>query len=1026
MAEITTTERLPFPLAKPNPDTYVTKASEIGYGDGSVEDALNKADSKITPLQFGAVGDGVTDDKPAFIAAINALAEGGTLYIPNGVYLCVDLDITKSIKIVGESREKTIIYNNTSGKPCFKSSINYLEISNLQFKAIPFNTPGIDRTTNLYEENNGRSGLLYKGEYGTFHDIIGDDVRTIIWLGGDFLPLGMTKKGNTVYNITARRTCQCVLGCQQENCTIRNISGSFYNFRDWNSQLPDGGLAYDDTDFVTGNNPAHIVYITVRPVRKGGIWEGNIYEDVDADEIPHSEIYDGNYSWSKNINIHNVHSVSGVEAQDHASSAVSIKGIIGGELTNVTAINASSVWMYSLKNYSVHNIVCLNNTSYRFAIHCQDDFYIIPLSERTGDRPICYNNIIDTVICSGGYASFRAAGDAICKIRNVVLDTNVAIPGVSYLFGLYGAYWAEIDGLRVTNPNAELPSTGDIVSGGVALGTSLGYLRDGILNIANGLPYIGGLNSDFEISNCTPTHPSSVPMPTSNKMYELTPVVESDRNILRENDVNAGETFLTATIDNDKQVMITPLLLYGLKEQHFKVLITNKGTQAIPVRCVTSDLSPVSNPNFDYVRTNVPIDRRVLEPNNAFLYEVWRKDRGITVIFNGDGFGSYNDLTDKPIIKTADGGFCIVAHDDNMANNATAQDAFAEGEGTEAAGLASHAEGFSTTASEDYSHAEGQETTASGIAAHAEGCNTTASDDGAHAEGDRTTASGLNSHAEGTRTTASGTDSHAEGLRSTASGYESHAEGLSTTASGNHSHAEGKATYAAGMASHAEGSDTYAASTNAHVEGNGKLSIFLKQAYTQGDLTIVTDVPYPADTELESPRTQERVTIGSVQESQGVYICTLFQAFSEDIATNQPLYVYGGAIGENSHAEGCGTAAANDATHAEGYGTIANGLYSKASGEKSYALGRASEATCKGTQVLNEAEFATGAYNKSTSGSTRFSVGIGSDAQHRKNAYEVTTDGSVYIKGIGGYDGTNIGASGVKSVQQVIQDLINA
>ena len=31
MAEITTTERLPFPLAKPNPETFVTQASEIGH-----------------------------------------------------------------------------------------------------------------------------------------------------------------------------------------------------------------------------------------------------------------------------------------------------------------------------------------------------------------------------------------------------------------------------------------------------------------------------------------------------------------------------------------------------------------------------------------------------------------------------------------------------------------------------------------------------------------------------------------------------------------------------------------------------------------------------------------------------------------------------------------------------------------------------------------------------------------------------------------------------------------------------------
>lgn len=924
--------------------------------NGDVEAAIADLSNRLetTPLQFGAKGDGVTDDKPAFIAAIDTLAEGGTLYIPDGIYLCVDLDITKPIRIVGESKEKTIIYNNTSGKPCFKSSINHLEISNLQFRAIPHNTPGIDRTTNPYEVNNGRSGLLYKGEYGLFHDIIGDYIRTIIWLGGDYLPLGITKKGNTVYNITCRKVFCGVLGCQQENCTISNVSGSFYNFRDWDWSQEDGGFAYDETDFYMGLNPSHLVYITVRPVRRGSNY--GIYEDVDADEIPHSEIYDGNNSWSKNISITNIHSVSGSEADEHASSTISAKGIIGGEIDNVTSVNAASVWAYSLKNFTIHNIVCLHNKSYRHALLCEDDRNMIPANERTGGRPPQYNCIIDTVICSGGVATFRAATNAVCKIKNMVLDMDDELDGdtlhsvydIGYQFALYGAYWVEIDGLRITNTNSQLPAVtkkeqGIYAYGGVALGGStLGYLRDSIVNMANGLPYVGGANASFELNNCTPDHPSVPLNPTSNKMYVLTPQAEVDKNILRENDIVAGETFLTYTSTDDKQVIVTPLLLYGRKEQHFKLLVTNKGTQAIPVRCTTGSLTPQQNPNFDYVRTNVPIDWRVLEVNDTFEYEVWRKDRVITVIFNGNGFGSYNDLTDKPIIKTADNGFCIVSANDNVQNYAAAQNAFAEGEGTEADGVASHTEGYGTVAGADYSHAEGH------------------------------------------------------------------------------------ATYAGGMASHAEGSDTYAASANAHVEGNGKITIMLKQAYTQGDLTIVTDVPYPVDTELESPRTQERVTIVLVQESQGVYICTLAQAFSEDIATNQPLYVYGGAIGKDSHAEGCGTSAANDATHAEGYGTIANGLYSKASGEKSYALGRASEATCKGTQVLNEAEFATGAYNKSTSGSTRFSIGIGSDSQNRKNAYEVTADGSVYIKGIGNYDGTNVGASGVKSVQQVIQDLTNA
>jgi len=44
-----------------------------------------------TPQQYGAVGDGVTDDSAAFQSAMNAVnnsggAGGGVVYVPSGVY----------------------------------------------------------------------------------------------------------------------------------------------------------------------------------------------------------------------------------------------------------------------------------------------------------------------------------------------------------------------------------------------------------------------------------------------------------------------------------------------------------------------------------------------------------------------------------------------------------------------------------------------------------------------------------------------------------------------------------------------------------------------------------------------------------------------------------------------------------------------------------------------------------------------------------------------------------------------------
>lgn len=48
-----------------------------------------KAEQWLNVRDFGAVGDGVTDDSPAFQAAFNAMtfANGGTLFVPPGIYL---------------------------------------------------------------------------------------------------------------------------------------------------------------------------------------------------------------------------------------------------------------------------------------------------------------------------------------------------------------------------------------------------------------------------------------------------------------------------------------------------------------------------------------------------------------------------------------------------------------------------------------------------------------------------------------------------------------------------------------------------------------------------------------------------------------------------------------------------------------------------------------------------------------------------------------------------------------------------
>lgn len=190
-------------------------------------------------------------------------------------------------------------------------------------------------------------------------------------------------------------------------------------------------------------------------------------------------------------------------------------------------------------------------------------------------------------------------------------------------------------------------------------------------------------------------------------------------------------------------------------------------------------------------------------------------------------------------------------------------------------------------------------------------------------------------------------------------GDGAHSEGVNTKATQRGSHAEGRDTYAAGQYSHAEGRETEAFYAS-HAEGRGSK-----------------------------------------------------------------------ATGDVSHAEGLGTYAIGDHTHAEGQNTHAVGLNAHAEGLRGWANGQHSHAEGVDTVTSNTAEHAEGKFNKSnkadgsfgSSGNTLHSIGIGTSASDRKNAFEVMQNGDAYLLGVGGYDGKNPAAS--KAVQQIIGALLD-
>lgn len=165
----------------------------------------------------------------------------------------------------------------------------------------------------------------------------------------------------------------------------------------------------------------------------------------------------------------------------------------------------------------------------------------------------------------------------------------------------------------------------------------------------------------------------------------------------------------------------------------------------------------------------------------------------------------------------------------------------------------------------------------------------------------------------------------------------------------------------------------------------------------------------------------------------------IFNNYSDNIAS-----------GLFSHAEGNNTKASGQGSHSEGFNTISNGDYSHSGGvgtiaynKGEYAIGRYNyslKAAQQLSQVVNNILITEGKVQSNIWYSnnfiatppilietnklgTLFSVGIGENAESRKNAIEVLEDGTVYIVGAGGYEGANSVSS--KSLQDILNNLDN-
>ena len=73
--------------------------------------------STINVVDFGATGDGITDDSSAIQAACDALTNGGVVKFPDGAFLCNSkITTTNHVSLIGEGPKSTeIIFASTDG-----------------------------------------------------------------------------------------------------------------------------------------------------------------------------------------------------------------------------------------------------------------------------------------------------------------------------------------------------------------------------------------------------------------------------------------------------------------------------------------------------------------------------------------------------------------------------------------------------------------------------------------------------------------------------------------------------------------------------------------------------------------------------------------------------------------------------------------------------------------------------------------------------------------------------------------------
>lgn len=151
-----------------------TSVDFLQAGTGAVtRNMQDKARESVSVLDFGAVGDGVTDDTAAIQAAIDSLgAVGGVVEVPPGTYkVSSALNISSYVCLRGSGAvASSIITNNSTGNVVYINGVSNspgCTVENLFFNS------SVTRTAGSYIESHSSNGTFVKNckMYSAFNGI---------------------------------------------------------------------------------------------------------------------------------------------------------------------------------------------------------------------------------------------------------------------------------------------------------------------------------------------------------------------------------------------------------------------------------------------------------------------------------------------------------------------------------------------------------------------------------------------------------------------------------------------------------------------------------------------------------------------------------------------------------------------------------------------------------------------------------------------------------------------------------------